>query len=155
MDVGSKKTDRTGDRLICPGCGSEQASQPADLCLVCHKRIREGFQPLDAIRSSHGLQGRNLAYQTATVTPDLFTSENDGYASTAWACAVYSMVPYLGILFVPFAIGVGAVGYVATRRTPEPARDRKALVAIGVSLLILLVQLVLWWLLYLIPEIGI
>jgi hypothetical protein len=148
------KAEVSDQRLTCPGCGTEQ-SAASGLCLVCGKRILEGFQPLDTIKSSHGLQGRRLTIPSAPVTPELFGQRNDGYAGAAWACTVYSMVPYLGILFVPFAIGVGAVGYAVTRGAGEPVRDRKALLAIGVSLVILMVQIVLWWLLYLIPEIGI
>jgi hypothetical protein len=64
------------------------------------------------------------------------------------------MVPYLGILFIPLAIGVGTAGYVANRRTLHDG-GRRALWCVGLSLVLLIIQLILWWLLYLIPEIGI
>jgi hypothetical protein len=75
-------------------------------------------------------------------------------ADTAWACTVYSLVPYLGILFVPIALTVSALGFVRTRR--ELLQDRRRfLLSAASSTAILAVQIFLWWLLYLIPEIGI
>jgi hypothetical protein len=125
------------------------------VCRICGKRIHEGFQPLDAIRSSHGLQGKELKLDSTPDAPTLFASEKSGFSSTAWACTVYAMVPYLGILFIPFAIGAGTVGYIVKRQSSEAVADRRPLLAIALSLVILIVQLVLWWLLYIIPEIGI
>ncbi|MEP6704181.1 MAG: hypothetical protein ABJB34_05200 [Acidobacteriota bacterium] len=73
---------------------------------------------------------------------------------TAWACTVYSMVPYLGILFVPFAIVFSGFGFVRARRRLSGDRPRFLLCAV-LSSVILAVQLLLWWLLYFIPKIGI
>ena len=140
--------------IACPGCGAENLAAGSRLCLVCGKGIREGFQPLDAIKSSYRLQGRSLSAVSNAVPIRLFHPTDNGYADTAWACTVYSMVPYLGILFIPFAVGVGAVSYIANRQSADTVGGRRALFSIAVSLVILLIQIVLWWLLYLIPEIG-
>lgn len=71
-------------------------------------------------------------------------------ADTAWACTVYSLVPYLGILFVPFALALSGFGF-----SRAVSRDRRPfLLSAAASLVILIVQLLLWWLLYLIPERG-
>ncbi len=69
---------------------------------------------------------------------------------TAWACTVYSMVP---IVFVPFAFVVSGWGYMrAGRSSPD---SNRFLFYAGLSSFILAVQLLLWWLLYFIPKIGI
>lgn len=73
----------------------------------------------------------------------------------AWACTVYSMVPYLGILFVPFAIAAGGFGYIAALRNPGIGGERTALVCIGVGVILLAIQILFWWLLYLVPQMGI
>ena len=75
-------------------------------------------------------------------------------ADAAWACMVYSLVPYLRILFVPVALGVSALGFILTQQAEAHDR-RRFLFSACVSLLILAVQILLWWLLYLIPKIGI
>jgi hypothetical protein len=75
-------------------------------------------------------------------------------ADTAWACTVYSLVPYLGILFVPIALGVSGLGLLRTPRKVSHDR-RRFLFSAALSLIIFAVQILLWWLLYLIPKIGI
>ena len=116
----------------------------------------EGFQPLDAIRSSYGLQRRVLAGTIGlNQTEYLFSREENSMSEIARACTVYSMVPYLGILFVPFALATASFGYIRALQLPDNAGRRTSLACMGVSLLLLAIQLVLWWLLYLIPEIGI
>lgn len=105
---------------------------------------------MDVIRSSYRLQRRSLDH-TPSVTV-LFEEDRDLAADAAWACVVYSMVPYLGILFTPLAICLGAFRFVQTERAAGSARRRVALLSTGLGLLILAVQILLWWLLYLIPE---
>lgn len=118
--------------------------------------MREGFQPLDAIRSSYGLQRRVLATTNGLQPTDyLFSREENSMSEIARACTVYAMVPYLGILFVPFALVSAGLGLARARQLPDQAGRHTSLVCVAVSLLLLCVQLILWWLLYLIPEIGI
>ena len=118
--------------------------------------MSEDYLPLDAIRSSYGMQRRPLKMDAVDpITGDLFETPRNAVSDTAWACVVYSMVPYLGILFVPLAFVTGGIGYAVSRKRPQLGGGRMASMCIGLSLLILAVQLVLWWLLYIIPEIGI
>ena len=71
--------------------------------------------------------------------------EKRPFASSAvWACAIYSLVPFVGVVFVPF---VFVFGIVAMGRG-----ERSALIAVAAGALILIVQLVLWWLLYAVPR---
>ncbi len=88
-------------------------------------------------------------------TIGLFDKPHPLVSNTAWACAVYSMVPYLGILFVPLALVTGSYSYLKAQRNDQENDASRALMAMGVSILVLAVQIILWWLLYLIPEIGI
>ncbi len=84
----------------------------------------------------------------------LFESDSNAVSETAWACVVYSMVPYLGILFVPLAFVVGTLGVYLSYRRPASGGRQMAVVCIGLSVVILTIQIFLWWLLYVIPEIG-
>lgn len=74
--------------------------------------------------------------------------EKKPFASSAvWACAVYSLVPFVGVVFVPFIFVFGIVGLVRG--------ESAALRAMAAGVLILTVQLVLWWLLYAVPQWGV
>jgi len=91
----------------------------------------------------------------AADTITLFEEPDTLMSNTPWACTVYSMVPYLGILFVPLALVTGSYSYLRSQRDEHGKEKSRALIAMGVSIIVLVVQLLLWWLLYLIPEIGI
>lgn len=140
--------------IKCPACGSSVLRDAAKYCLDCGKLLMEDYQPLDLIRASYGLQGKTFVFNSVAAGGGgrLFEENKNSISQTAWACTVYSMVPYLGILFVPFALVIAGVGYAAARRVPEMGGRRLALISVGVSLLVLAVQILLWWLLYIIPE---
>jgi hypothetical protein len=76
-------------------------------------------------------------------------------AGTARAFATYSLVPYLGIIFCPGAVVLGTVGVIKSYRShevgKEPARS-VCYVSTIVGLVILAIQLVLWWMLYQAPS---
>jgi hypothetical protein len=72
-------------------------------------------------------------------------------SSVAWACVVYSLVPYLGILFIPFAVVFGTAELIRPRTVNASSRVLPLVTLVP----IVGAQLLLWWLLYLIPEIGI
>lgn len=141
----------------CSACGAESRRIGARFCLVCGKSMRESYQPLDTIRASYGLQGKRFKFENSQdeEPKNLFEQNKNTVSQTAWACVVYSMVPYLGILFIPFAFVISGFGYAVSYRRPQLGGRRLAAVCIGVTFIVLAVQLVLWWLLYVIPEIGI
>ena len=85
----------------------------------------------------------------------LFEPDSNAVSDTAWACVVYSMVPYLGILFVPLAFAAGTLGVYVSYRRPGYGGRQMAMICLGLSVVILTIQIFLWWLLYVIPEIGI
>ena len=143
--------------LICVACGAEAKRDTAKFCLICGKLLREDYQPLDRIRSSYGLQGKSFGFLSAKdkFKDDLFEINRNPVAETAWACCVYSLVPYLGILFIPFTLVIGSLGFAVAVTYPEMGGRKMSLASIGVSFGVLTVQIFLWWLLYIIPEIGI
>ena len=98
------------------------------------------------------MQRTPLRTTTATESLELFADGNALRSNPAWACTVYAMVPYLGVLFIPPALLMS--GYLLVR-AERPDEARNAMLCITVGSIILVVQLILWWLLYLIPEIGI
>ena len=73
-------------------------------------------------------------------------------AATARAFATYALVPYLGILFCPGAVLVGSFGIMRSYRGEgnEGARTN-CYVSIVLGFLILIIQLLLWWILYKVP----
>ena len=75
-----------------------------------------------------------------------------GAAATAMAFVTYALVPYLGILFCPGALFFGGVGLVRAWRAPRPGYARAAFVSLALGLLVLCAQLLLWWILYKVPE---
>jgi len=147
---------RVSASLICSACGSEARRGNAKFCLVCGKLLREDYQPLDALRASYRLQGKTFALENAKreEIQNLFEKNENSVSETAWACVVYSFVPYLGILFVPFAFLIGSFGVFVSYRKPYVGGRKLSLVSVGLSFVVLVVQIFLWWLLYIIPELG-
>lgn len=145
------------DISVCVACGAETTRDTAKFCLVCGKLLREDYQPLDRIRSSYNLQGKSFGFlsKKKEVPEDLFPVNRNPISETAWACCVYSFVPYLGILFIPFTFLIGSLGFAAYVRKPEIGGRQMSLASIGISFIVLAVQIFLWWLLYIIPEIGV
>lgn len=83
----------------------------------------------------------------------LFEPVKDPFNETAWACVVYSLVPYLGLFFIPFGIILGIYGFFKAG-DHSSAEARRPLFAAALSILVLGGQLFLWWLLYLVPTLG-
>ena len=84
----------------------------------------------------------------------LFEPEERLSSNAAWACNVYALVPYLGILFLPVAFVLAAFDFSRARRSRKPYDARLAITASVTSLFLLAYQLLLWSLLYIIPEVG-
>jgi hypothetical protein len=147
---------RTIEVLICSACGSEARRGNAKFCLTCGKLLREDYQPLDALRASYRMQGKSFSLDQPKTqeVENLFERNENSVSETAWACVVYSFVPYLGILFVPLALLVGGFGVFVSYRKPYVGGRKLSLVSVGLSFVVLVVQIFLWWLLYIIPEIG-
>ena len=141
---------------VCSACGTEAIRLNAKFCPVCGKLLREDYQPLDNLRASYRLQGQFFLVENAKreEITNLFPKNENSISETAWACLVYSFVPYLGILFVPLAFSVGLVGIAVSLQKPNLGGRKLALVSVSLSFVVLIIQIFLWWLLYFIPELG-
>ena len=140
----------------CPACGSGSRREDAKFCLVCGKSLGEEYVPLDRVRASYRLQGKIFEFQKTDKEEivNLFEQNKNTAAQASWACLVYSLVPYLGILFIPFAVLTGCFGYLAARRRPDLGGRKLSLACVALSFVVLLIQLFLWWLLFIVPELG-
>ena len=141
----------------CVACGAQSRRINAKFCLICGKLLEEDYQPLDTLRSSNRLQGQSFLVENAQKeeVTDLFARNENNVSQVAWACFVYSMVPYLGIIFIPFTFIIGSYGVAVSYSHPRLGGRKLALISMGMSFLVLTIQIVLWWLLYIIPEIGV
>ncbi len=141
---------------VCSACGTEAQRENAKFCLICGKLLREDYQPLDNLRASYHLQGKSFFTENTKKEEitDLFERNKNSVSEAAWACLVYSFVPYLGILFVPLAFFVGGFGYIVSYQRPQLGGRKLALVCVGLSFVVLALQIFLWWLLFIVPEIG-
>jgi hypothetical protein len=73
-------------------------------------------------------------------------------ADIARAFATYSLVPYLGILFCPGAVVIGTVGVVRSYRPGQTNEGRTVCFASTIAgVVVLVLQLLLWWILYRVP----
>lgn len=145
------------ENLHCSACGAESRRLSAKFCFTCGKLLNEGYQPLDTLRASYRMQGKSFLRENSVSvndSADIFQREQNDMAQSAWACCVYSMVPYLGILFIPITLILGALGIAAAVRHPRLGGRQIAMVSVGLSFLILFLQVFLWALLYIIPELG-
>ena len=76
----------------------------------------------------------------------------NGASTTALAFTTYALVPFLGILFVPGAVLAGATGLVYSYYAPHRGGRRAALASVIFGLVILGVQVLLWWVIVNVPE---
>lgn len=140
--------------MICAACGTTASRGSAKFCLVCGKSMSEDYQPLDSLRASYGLQHTRLETTEPRSAERLYEENRNSLAELAYACVVFALVPYLGILFTPAGIIFGGAGYVTAIRKPDLGGAAMAAASVALSILMFAMQLFLWWLLYVIPELG-
>lgn len=133
--------------IACPACGTSAARDYAKFCRICGKFLSEEYQPLDTLRASYRLQGKSFHTAEDQEIGGLFAENRNSASSTASAFVVYSLVPYLGILFCPGAFLMGGIGAFAAYRKPHLGGGRTAIYSIVLSVIIFAVQIFLWWLL--------
>jgi hypothetical protein len=160
--VATKPTDSQKLRRNCPLCGAAARRTEARFCSACGRSLDESYLPADALRASYNLQHRRMTSRNEVGTnvkplknsmSSIFPARNlNGSSTTALAFVTYALVPYLGILLCPGALLMGGVGLYNYHRAPERGGRRASYLSIAFALLILCAQLVLWWILYKIPE---
>jgi hypothetical protein len=94
----------------------------------------------------------NTATRARLPSAKMLSSNRNGASTTALAFVTYSLVPYLGILFCPGAVLMGSVGLVRSWRVPQIGGRRASGASVICGVLILGVQVVLWWILYKVPQ---
>jgi len=77
-----------------------------------------------------------------------------GLADTARAFATFSLVPYLGIIFCPGAVVLGAIGIIKSYSSPQVSDSSRAIyyISASVGLGVLGIQMWFWWILYHVPS---
>lgn len=143
----------------CSACGNHAGRDFAKFCRVCGKHLLEDYQPLDTLRASYRLQGKSFEFEkpkeaNSEEAINLFEENKNAASATATAFVVYSLVPYLGILFCPGAFLMGGFGILTAYRQPSLGGGKTSLYSIILSVIIFAIQILLWWLLYIIPELG-
>jgi hypothetical protein len=153
-----QEEEQARDRA-CPACGALARRTKARFCSTCGRALEDSYLPADALRSSYHLQHRPPASRKPKgagskihMTSSFSSGHGNGPATTALAFMTYSLVPYLGILFCPGAVILGAIGLIYSRRAPHTGGRRAAYASIAFGLLILGVQILLWWIIIKVPE---
>ena len=141
----------------CSACGAAVERRFSKYCRVCGKFLFEEYQPLDNLRSSYRMQGKAIVFEKNNrieEVENLFEVNENGASQTTWACFVYSLVPYIGIIFIPLTLVFGSFSLIIFNRKPMLGGRKLTLVSMTLSLIVLAVQIFLWWLLYIIPTLG-
>ncbi len=156
MKVEAKFRNSISTSQNCLACGADIERNRAKFCRVCGKNLREGYQPLDTLRSAHRLQGKAIVFEKERFeeTGKLFEINENGTSETTWACFVYSLVPYVGVLFIPLTFVFGGFSLISSWQNPAIGGRKLALVSMILSFVVLAIQILLWWLLYIIPTLG-
>jgi len=174
----SAGSERAGEDVFaarlpaCPACGARARRAGARYCSTCGRGLDGDYCPTDSLRASYHFErvppaadsryaargprrvrARTPAARARIKRGIMPTRDPNEAAATARAFVTYSLVPYLGILFCPGALLLGLAGLLRARRTPRSAGARRdAALVLALGLLILCAQLVLWWILYKVPE---
>ena len=155
----------------CGACGAQARRSGAHYCSTCGQELGRGYSPADSLRASYRFEqpretwgvgvkpraarrhrvGRRVTSKRLRL--EVMAGRNDnGASSSALACVAYALVPYLGILFCPGALLFGGVGLLRSLRTPHAGGRRESALGLMLGVLILCAQLLLWWILYKVPE---
>ena len=165
----------------CGSCGALARRAGARFCSTCGGALGEGYHPADSLRASYRFERPRETFGFNVTAPRaarrrgawrrpspkslrgevaskslkgevMFLGNRDGVTSSAFAFVAYALVPYLGILFCPGALLFGGVGLVRSLRSPNTRARRDSALGLALGILILCAQLLLWWILYKVPE---
>jgi hypothetical protein len=165
MDISADASDTTAPRVeerepaSCSACGGAVLREAAKFCATCGRSLEARYRPADSLRASYHFHERPAGRRTMSNagaghrTPSIPLMQNRNQASmAALAFVTYALVPYLGILFCPGALLMGGLGLTRYYRTPRIGGRRASLAGVLLGLLILSAQLLLWWVLYRVPQ---
>lgn len=179
MDVRAERHDGGGGVArgrACAACGAAARRDSARYCSTCGRELGADYFPTDTLRASYRFESRPAERREGSpvavrvrrrerpaprrgatgARPKaevlMAARQNNGSAATALAFVTYALVPYIGILFCPGALVAGGFGLLRAYRSPHAGGRRAAALALLLGLLVLGVQLLLWWVLYKVPE---
>jgi hypothetical protein len=155
----------------CGACGARPRRSAARYCSTCGQELGREYSPADSLRASYRFErpretwGLNVAPRNVrrhrahvrvaskSLRVNVMPRRNEnGASSSSLACVAYALVPYIGILFCPGALLFGGVGLLRAWRTPHAGGRRESVLGVAFGVVILCAQLVLWWILYKVPE---
>lgn len=84
----------------------------------------------------------------------LMISRQNNLTAGAFAFVTFSVVPFLGVLFCPFALLLGICSWLQLARHPHPIRTVRPAIAVSLAVVISGVQLSLWWMLVNVGTLG-
>lgn len=160
-ELEQEQRDESG--IVCQECGAEMRRAAARFCSRCGRTLEEQYLPAHALRASYlhresGRRGGSHATWQASAPKNSSMStmipnvNRNGASTTALAFTTYALVPFLGILFVPGALLAGALGLIYSYGAPHRGGRRASFASIFFALVILCVQLLLWWIIINVPE---
>lgn len=159
VGTAARETDEERRARGCPACGAMARRDGARFCSICGRSLEDAYHPADGLRSSYHSGQRPAASRKLKEPPPGFqmapkfaSAHGNATAHTALAFLTYSLVPYLGILFCPGAVVLGSIGLARSLRAPQRGGRRASYASIFVGLLVLCVQVLLWWIIIKVPE---
>lgn len=152
--------EQTKRQRACAACGTHARRDQARFCATCGHELEGGYFPADTLRASYHrqhqaqtlLSRQGQAQSVSSMIKNFPAQNHNGASTTALAFVTYALVPYLGILFCPGAVLMGSIGLVRFRLAPQHGGRRASYTAIILGLVILCIQIFLWWLLYKVPQ---
>lgn len=136
--------------LNCPACGAAARRASAHFCATCGRGLRErAYAPADSLFASYHQQRNRppmLFESTAAAAVSvpvqraarlrLFDNEGNTAAAIALVLVFSALVPFIGILFCPFAVFAGGFGLFEAWSEPRVGGRRLAASCIGFGFLI-------------------
>jgi hypothetical protein len=155
---------RAQSALNCPACGAAARRTDARFCATCGRGLRErAYAPADSLFASYHQQRHrpailfepaNTAAAAIATAPTVsargatkrrvFDSEGNTSAAIALVLTCSALVPFVGILFCPFAVFAGGFGLFEAWATPRAGGARLATCCVGVGFLIAGAQVLLF-----------
>lgn len=131
--------------MNCLACGASARRAAAKFCWTCGRELAADYFPGDSLRASYRQTSLVKSKREDAAPPKRVLVQKNAptFAVTlAFAFAVYSLVPLLGIVFCLPAVALGALDLARRRAFPHKTRPAQAAIILGASLFV--VQVFLW-----------